>query len=137
MPAGNRISGKSGTIKLAASGGVTAAIFQLSNWTITRSAVVHKEATNSTAGFKGATAGTKDWSLTFEQYLDDANAIPVVEGSAYDVELDIDGTATNYYSGTVVIEEIAGPEVDINDGATMMITVTAQGDGAYTINGTI
>lgn len=130
-------SGKDGTIKLSAVAGVPAAIINIKNWKITRAATVTKQGTNSSGGFKTAVAGVKDWSLTFDQYLDDTVALSVVEGESYDVELHIDGTDSNYISGTIVAETVDGPETDMDEGVTMMASVTAQGSGAYTLNGNI
>lgn len=132
MAAGDPISGKDGTIK---TGATPAEIYQVGNWKITTAANVSKFATNSSGGWKRAVAGAKEWSGSWDQKIDDGNAMPVKEGDSVDVQLHIDGSDGQYYSGTAVVESIDGPEVDINDGAEIGYTVNFQGDGTLTRTG--
>lgn len=133
-----RKSGINGTIHSAATGGeVTEMTCEVMGWTITQSATVHKEGSNATGAWKGATAGGQEWSCTMNVFLDDTTSREFAIGSKYDVELHVDGDDSNYFSGTIVIEEISGPEADMDDGATLKYEITGQGDGALTETGTL
>jgi len=133
MPAGDPISGKDGTIKL---GETPVAIFQISNWKVNPKANISKRATNSSAGWKRSIAGSKEWSGSWEQLIDDSNEPPVKEGDSIDAQFHIDGSDGQYYSGTVVVESV-DTEVDIDDGTEIGYTINFEGDGALTRTGSM
>ena len=134
MAAGDPISGKAGTIKV---GDTPADIHQIKNWKINTKAGVSKFATNSSGGWKRSIAGSKEWTMTWDAAVDDSNAIPVKEGDSIVIQGHIDGSSGQYYSGTVVIASIDGPDVDINDGKEVGYSVTAEGDGLLTRTGSM
>lgn len=132
-----RYSGINGTVHSVATGGTVAAVVaEVRGWTLEITSVIHKEGSNSSGPWKGATAGAKEWSGTITLFADTSQALEFVEGSKYDIELHVDGTDTNHFDGTMVVESIS-TELDMDDGATVMYEVSFQGDGALTKTGTV
>lgn len=132
-----RYSGINGTVHSVATGGVVAELTaEVQKWTLEITSVIHKEGSNASGPWKGATAGAKEWSGTITLFSDDTQNLEFVEGSKYDIELHRNGDDADYFSGTMVVESIS-TENDMDDGATVMNEVTFQGDGALTKTGVV
>lgn len=136
MPAGDLISGMYGTIKIG-EGEYVAALYQVTNWKRSGRANISKRGTNHSGKGKRVVAGKQDYTFTWEQALDDANSIPFVEGDFVDAQFHIDGDGGNYIGARVCIASIDGPEVDIDQGREVTISVTAEVDGEESWNGNI
>jgi len=132
-----RYSGINGTVQAIATGGVMAAFpTEVMSWSLEISATIHKEGSNASGPWKGATPGAKEWSGSLTVFADDTTALLLVEGSKYDIELHVNGDDADYFEGTMVVETIS-TELDMDEGSTVMYEVAFQGDGALTKTGTL
>jgi len=124
------LSGKNGTIKIDSN-----TVLHISNWQISKSSNNSAVATNNTNGWKARTCGVKDSTGSFTYVIPFGNAsMPVAEGSCVEAQFHTDGTATNYYSQTIIIDQV-DLESDINDGNFLEYNVTFSGAGPLTDNG--
>lgn len=135
MPAGDVISGAAMTVLY---GAVTpAAALHVGKWSITKMVETGKYASNSTAGWRKAVAGVKDWSGSMTVYIHDGAVLEwSVEGAEVEVQFHADGGAADYYEGNIRITEVS-EEFDADSGDPVAAEVTFEGSGALTANGTM
>ena len=124
-----RFSGKDGTLFLTAveTTGIT-------NWKLDKTSDNKAYHANDSGGAKSRVAGVRDSTGSFEQKANDAGNIPVDEGDIVDVELHVDDSTLNYFSGSVIIDKIA-VDTDIDDGEILSYIVDFSGNGLLTGNG--
>ena len=97
-----------------------------------RSNSVKKYASSSTGGFHKTLQGIGDWSVNFEIFLPDgAPAFADFEVGDL-VALEGVTTAGHNFSGNVRIATIGEP-VPIESGDGLVASVSAEGDGAYSL----
>lgn len=122
------ITGKNGKLSL---GGAELADVQ--QWTVRRQADIKTYASSSTAGFEKTLEGNHKWTLSARVMAPDGSANPGVEiGSlvAFTGTMDSGKTIT----GNVRISSI-NVDVSISSADSLVLSVEATGDGAYTVNG--
>lgn len=129
----NIISGKAGTIVISATD-----VPNIAKWSLTAKANINAHATNSTAGWKTRSAGTKDATGKIQvMQTDSATPTVFIPGTVHTVELHTDDSGTNYYSGDIMIGELSGVDVDINDGKEIGPEHSWGAVGALLANGNV
>lgn len=124
-------SGKNGTLLIDAT-----EITPISNWTLGITSDNRSYAANDTSGWKQRVAGVRDCRGTFRCMLDDAGNVPVDEGDAITLKLQVDATGNNYYTVPAVVDKI-DVECDISDGEILALIVEFSGNGAVTKSGVV
>jgi len=125
------MTGTGGSVKVD---GVEVA--RVRNWSLTRTGNVQTYSDSSTPGQMKREAGVKDWTATCQVYVEDNVAgsgggeFPFEEGDSVSLELNVSSTVK--WTGDAVVEEIAGPEVDIEGGSIVGATITFGANGALT-----
>lgn len=127
-----QISGKSGHVTITA---VEAP--DMTKWSIGQSVNIKAQATNSTAGWKERIAGVADASGSMSIVQASAAASPLTPGSTFAAVFDIDGTAANTYTGTIMIESFDGYEVNMDDGGEVIATYKWGAHGALVAAGNV
>jgi hypothetical protein len=130
----NIISGKSGVVK---TGGTPTALVDIAMWSIEVKAQENVHATNSTGGWKTRSIGVKNATGKIKAMQNDDAAVGLVVGNTYAAQFHIDGSGSNYYSGSIVITGFDGYEVDMNDGKEVAATFSWGCNGAITANGDV
>lgn len=134
MAAGDVISGSAMTVK---TGGTPTAALHVGKWSITKKIETGKYASNSTSGWRKAVAGVKDWSGSMTVFLHDGAALEwSIEGAEVACQFHADGGGSDYYGGSIRITEVS-EEFDADSGDPVASTITFEGSGALTANGTI
>jgi hypothetical protein len=110
-------------------------------WTVERTNAVKKNATSKSSGFKKTAKGVSDWKLTFEYMINDGDmkvghsesaGQNITEGDLITLtQAACVLPATKKFSGSARVASISTP-VQI-DGDELMVTIQAEGDGAYTL----
>jgi hypothetical protein len=126
-------SGKHGTAKAAPTGGTPAAFYEVTGWKIDPKIEAPKHCSNLTLGMKVPIYGVSEWAGSIEVMLQDPGAIPFNCGY-YDIELHVDDSTQNYFSGTVLI---TGGALDcqISDGKEVTVSFPFEGASALTPHG--
>jgi hypothetical protein len=106
-------------------------------WNISPKVTSNANASSSTSGWKTRSAGVKDATGKIRIYQTDSGAPQLVIGTAYDVELHIDASGSNYYSGSILVESFDGYEVDLNEGKEVYADYTWGANGAITATGDV
>ena len=133
----NAFSGKYGNVKTVATGqGSPATIYEVTGWKIDPKIEAPKHCSNLTQGIKVPIAGAMQWGGTIDVMLQANGAAPLVQGDFYDVQLHVDNTGNNYYSGTILITG-APLDCDINGGKEVSIGYTYEGASVLTANGNL
>lgn len=120
------VSGKAGTVKVSST-----EVLEVTKWTFEPSAVVHKYASNNTAGHKAAVAGVRDGKGTVETKVNTA----ALWTSGQSVTLILQGP-TN--SDTITIPAVISTtptSVDIDNGEPIAATYSFEANGAWTSAG--
>jgi len=124
-------SGKNGTLFIDST-----EVTPVSNWTLSVTSDNRSYAANDTAGWKRRVAGIRDSRGTFECMLDDAGNVPVDEGDAVTLKLQVDASGDNYYTVPAVIDKI-DVECNLTDGEVLALIVEFSGNGALTKAGIV
>lgn len=126
MPA---VSGKYGSVKIGSS-----CVAEADKWSITKECVIHEYATCETPGtdFFGKLAGRRRHSGTMEGIYDPDDPIEDYFDEGDEVTLKLYYTASKFYTGSVIIENLTIPDVDIQDGAPVRWTASFQVNGGLT-----
>jgi hypothetical protein len=144
MSAGTKQTAVGSTAKYDSNddGACDATIHHLQKWKITAKAAINRSATNSNAGWKGATVGTKEWEGSLMLNVHDGEASPLYLGQRIKLLLlmpqTTDGSGDpqdNGYTGFAVVEELGEIEVDIDSGKEITHEYKIKGDGALTVVG--
>lgn len=134
MAAGDVISGAAMTVKY---GATPAAALHVGKWSIAKKRETGKYASNSTAGWRKAVAGVKDWSGSMTVFIHDGEALEwSVEGAEVACQFHAVSGDADYYSGNIRITE-ATEEYDADSGDPVACEITFEGSGALTAAGTI
>jgi hypothetical protein len=127
------ISGKHGTAKKAAVGGTVAEFYEVTGWKIDPKVDAPKHVSNLTDGVKVPISGAFEWGGSIDVMPQDPGAVPMFAGLFYDVQLHVDDSGANYYSGTILI---VGAPLDCDiQGKEVSISYTFEGASALTPNG--
>jgi hypothetical protein len=129
-------SGKLGNAKAAAVGGAPAQVNEVTGWKINPKIDAPKHCSNLTAGMKVPIVGAFEWSGTIDVMPQAGVAFPFQDGDFVDVQLHVDNTGDNYFSGTVLITS-APLDCDINGGKEVSIGYTYEGASPLQRNGTL
>lgn len=123
----NPITGKDGSVKMIAAGGVLAALASVRKFNVNTRADNQKYATSDTGGWKKSAEGKKDWDGSIDIYLNDGVWPNWTAGLLVDVEL------TSYTgktaTGTGRIDSIENIEMDIENSGMVGCTLNINGDG--------
>lgn len=134
MPAGTVLDGSGMTVY---TGGTPVENFHVGKWSITKTRVTGRFASNSTSGWRTSTAGVKEWTGSMTVFLHDGAALEwSVEGAEYTCQFHIDGGGSDYYSGNIRITEVT-EELDADSGDPISVEISFEGSGALTANGTV
>lgn len=121
------VSGQFGTVEIGASD-----LVECTGWKFSRKANVHQYASNTSAGYKRAVAGTKSGSGTISGKYSSADPIDDHFEEGDEVTLKLYTTASAYYSVPAVIESIDF-EVDMDEGDIVSWEAAFTADGAWTL----
>ena len=99
----NAFSGKLGNAKAAAVGGTPAQVNEVTRWKINPKIDAPKHCSNLTQGMKVPIVGAFEWSGTIDVMPQAGSPFPFQDGDFVDVQLHVDNTGNNYFSGTVLI----------------------------------
>ncbi len=106
-------------------------IDDIKSWSLSRSVEAKPYNSSSTAGQTKRVAGNKDWSGSFELYMDAADMDPGFdEGDLVDLELHSDD-GVHKYTGNALITDI-GTEVEVEGADIESQTITFEGNGVLT-----
>jgi hypothetical protein len=129
------ISGKAGSAKAVATGqGAPTVFYEVTGWKIDPKIDAPKHCSNLTQGMKVPIAGAFEWSGTIDVMIQLPGGVPLVQGAFYDVQLHVDDSGANYYSGTILVTG-APLDCDINGGKEVSIGYTYEGASVLTPNG--
>ena len=122
-------SGKYGSVKIGSS-----CIAEVDRWSVTKSCVLHDYATCESPGDEGTAviAGRKKHSGRMSGIYDQADPPENYFEEGDSVTLKLYYTASKYYQGTAVIEELSIPDVDITEGAPLRWEATFRVNGLLT-----
>ncbi len=130
-------SGKLGNAKASlAGGGGNTQVNEVTGWKVEPKIDAPKHASNLTFGMKVPIVGTFEWGGTIDVMPQAGSLFPFQDGDFVDVQLHIDNTGNNYYSGTVLITD-APLDCDINGGKEISISYKFEGATALVRNGTL
>ncbi len=132
----NAFSGKLGNAKAAAVGGTPAQVNEVTRWKINPKIDAPKHCSNLTQGMKVPIVGAFEWSGTIDVMPQAGSPFPFQDGDFVDVQLHVDNTGNNYFSGTVLITS-APLDCDINGGKEVSIGYSYEGASALTRNGNL
>ncbi len=132
----NAFSGKLGNAKAAAVGGTPAQVNEVTRWKINPKIDAPKHCSNLTQGMKVPIVGAFAWSGTIDVMLQAGQPAPFQDGDFVDVQLHVDNTGDNYFSGTVLITG-APLDLDINGGKEVSVAYAFEGASALVRNGTL
>ena len=120
-------SGKLGNAKASlAGGGGSTQVNEVTGWKVEPKIDAPKHASNLTFGMKVPIVGTFEWGGTIDVMPQAGSPFPFQDGDFVDVQLHIDNTGNNYYSGTVLITD-APLDCDINGGKEILISYKFEG----------
>ena len=126
------LSGTNGTAK----NGVTA-VAELTKWTLEVEVPINSRGSNSSAGWKKKSTGVKNAKGKLQFAVVAGAQEELVPGETYDLEFHVDDVGTNYYSGSCVIGNMSGLEVDMDEGKDISTEFVWECDGALTANGNV
>lgn len=107
-------------------------------WTVTpKTSATKKLATSSTAGWREAFLGPKEWDATAMIMLHAGGAMPLTLGQEVAMEFHIDSGGADYYSGTVKVAEFGDIVFDPDSEEPVGQELKLAGHGALVANGTI
>ena len=121
------VSGQYGCVKIGSS-----AITEVDTWSLSRQCVVHEYATCSTASGTNALAGRRKHSGSMGGLQSSSDPIENYFEEGDSVTLKLYWTATNFYSGTAVIETLDIEDVDITEGAPVRWSSNFKANGLFT-----
>lgn len=121
------VSGQRGTVQIGSSD-----LVETKGWKFSRKANVHTYASNTSAGYKRAVAGTKSGSGTISGAYDATDPIDDHFEEGDEVTLKLYTTASAYYSVPAVIESIDF-EVDMDEGDIVSWEAAFVADGAWAL----
>lgn len=126
MPA---TSGQYGCAKIGAS-----TIAEVDKWSLSKEAVIHEYATCETPGtqYFAYLAGRKRHSGTMEGIYDPDDPIEDYFNEGDTIVLLLYYTTSLYYTGTVIIEKLEIPDVDITEGTPVRWTASFKVVGPMT-----
>jgi len=120
------ISGKSGKVYVDA-----VEVADVRNWKVNRASDNKEYASSSTAGWKKRVAGNRDWSGSFEVYLQDGD-MTLAFDDGDDITLILQTDSGQTFTGPAIVDGIDYDD-NIEGGDPVAGTVNFSGDGAYTI----
>jgi len=122
-------SGQYGKVEIGAS-----CIAEVDKWSVDKECIVHEFATCASPGDGGtdALAGRRKHSGRMEGIYDVDDAIENYFEEGDTVTLKLYYTATKYYTGSCVIENLNIPDVDITEGAPVRWEATFKVKGLLT-----
>lgn len=128
------ISGKAGKVQ---TGATPADVADVASWSITIGYEIGTYASSSTAKHKGRVVGVGDSSGTIKIWQQDDGAPGLTVGAEVAVVFDVDGTSTNKYTGSIVIESFDGYDVDLDTGGMVSANYKWGQDGKLTAAGNV
>lgn len=134
-------SGKGGTVEWNSTGGQSGTeLTAVLGWTLNRTVMVDKFATNDSGGWKVGVSGVSDWSATVRCKYDAATNIVPQIGQEVEVTLFIDeseGISNQYdrYYANCVAENVE-LEVDVDTGKAVAFVLSISSDGALSFTET-
>lgn len=120
------VSGKAGTVKVSSS-----EVVEVTKWTFEPSAIVHKYASNNTAGHKAAVAGVRDGKGTIETKVSTAT----LWTAGQSVTLVLQGPTSSDTISVPAVIATTPVNVDIDNGEPVSATYTFEANGAWTSAG--
>jgi len=117
------VSGKTGSVLVGASD-----VLEVTKWTFEPSAIIHKYASNNTAGHKAAVAGVRDGKGTIETKVH-TNTLWTAGQS---VTLILEGPTSGDTITVPAVIATTPVSVDIDNGEPVASTYTFEANGAWT-----
>ena len=137
MAAGTMYSGKAGTVKRDVAASQTE-VPHTQMWKLDFEATESKTGTNSTGGYFSRATGTVDATGEITCIIHDGETAPFTIGTEYDMELHINDSGSDYYSGDFMVSAMTGLEVEMEDGSKFLKAVYKIGcNGVVTANGDV
>lgn len=123
------ISGQYGKAEIGAS-----CIAEVDSWSLNKECILHDYATceSPSDGGTAVLAGRKKHSGSLAGIYDDADPIEDYFDEGDSVTLNLYYTASKFYTGTAVIENINIPDVDITEGGPVRWEASFRANGLFT-----
>ena len=109
----------------------------MTKWTLEVEVPINSRGSNSSAGWKKKSTGVKNAKGKLQFAVVAGSQEELVPGETYALEFHVDSSGSNYYSGSCVIGNMSGLEVDMDEGKDVSTEFVWECDGALSAVGNV